>query len=48
MLDYAGFRDIGWQVAVVPEPGEWAMLLAGLGLIAFSVRRREPGGATGT
>lgn len=43
VLDYAGFRDIGWQVSPVPEPGEWAMLLAGLGLIAFATRpRRAP------
>lgn len=27
--------------APVPEPGEWAMLLAGLGLIAFKVRARK-------
>lgn len=27
--------------APVPEPGEWAMLLAGLGLVAFKVRGRR-------
>ena len=27
--------------APIPEPGEWAMLLAGLGLIAFKVRGRR-------
>lgn len=48
VLDYAGFRDIGWQVAVVPEPAEWAMLLAGLGLVASLGRRRVRGEVAGT
>src|SRR3954469_3887773 len=29
------------QVTPVPEPGEWAMLLAGLALIGFIVRRNS-------
>lgn len=28
------------SVAVVPEPGEWALMLAGLGLVGFAARRR--------
>lgn len=27
-------------VAVVPEPGEWMLMLAGLGLVGFAARRR--------
>ena len=29
------------QVAVVPEPETYAMLLAGLGLVGFMARRRK-------
>ena len=29
------------QMAAVPEPDTWAMLLAGLGLVAAAVRRRH-------
>ena len=29
-----------YNVTAVPEPGEWAMLLAGLGLVAWRARRR--------
>lgn len=43
LLDYAGFADIGWQVTPVPEPGTWAMLLAGLGLLGLRARQRAPG-----
>jgi hypothetical protein len=46
-LDWAGLRDVGWQVASldafavpVPEPANYAMLLAGLGLLGLMVRRR--------
>ncbi len=39
-LDWNGLRDIGWQVAAVPEPETWAMLLAGLGLVGMMARRR--------
>ncbi len=39
-LDYAGFVDIGWQVSPVPEPQTYAMLLAGVALLAARHRRR--------
>ncbi len=32
-------------VAIVPEPATVAMLLAGLGVVGFAVRRRAPGGS---
>ncbi|KAA3650363.1 MAG: PEP-CTERM sorting domain-containing protein, partial [Proteobacteria bacterium] len=38
-LDWALLSDVGWQVAAVPEPETWAMLLAGLGLIGWRLRR---------
>lgn len=33
----------GLTAAPIPEPGTYAMLLAGLGLVGFAVRRRLPG-----
>lgn len=43
VLDYAAFKDIGWQVNVtaVPEPDSVALLIAGIGLIGFVSRRRK-------
>jgi len=39
-MDFAGLRDIGWQVSAVPEPS--TLLLAGVGgLGALSIRRRR-------
>lgn len=38
-LDWALLSDIGWQVAAVPEPETWAMMLAGLGLLGWRLRR---------
>lgn len=32
------------EVTPVPEPQTWAMLLAGLGLVGWAMRRRNPGG----
>ncbi len=37
---YAGYREIDVSGSAVPEPDVWAMLLAGFGLIGFSLRRR--------
>lgn len=34
-------RDLGYTVTAVPEPETYAMLIAGLGLIACKVRRRR-------
>lgn len=40
-LDWNALRDVGWEVSAVPEPETWAMLLAGLGLVAAVTRHRE-------
>ena len=40
-LDFAALQDIGWQVTPVPEAQAWAMMLAGLGLLAALRRRRR-------
>ncbi len=40
-LDYAGFADIGWQVAVVPEPGTALLGLSGLAVVGGALRRRQ-------
>ena len=41
-LDWAALSDVGWQVAAaVPEPESWAMMLAGLGLVGLSLKRRR-------
>lgn len=36
-----GVDDVSLQVAAVPEPESWAMLLAGLGLLGAAARRRQ-------
>ena len=36
------FQGFAANVTVVPEPGEWALMLAGLGLIGFSIYRKNP------
>lgn len=33
--------ELHLEVSAVPEPGTWAMLLAGLGVVGFTVRRRQ-------
>jgi hypothetical protein len=47
-LDYAGMKDIGWQVTAgvspVPEPATMLLWSAGLGL--FGLRRRKASGKT--
>ena len=35
-----GFNSASFEVALVPEPQTWALLLAGLGFIGFMARRR--------
>jgi MYXO-CTERM domain-containing protein len=39
-LDWALLADVGWQVTAVPEAHSWAMMLAGLGLLGWRLRRR--------
>jgi hypothetical protein len=40
--DLAAMDAIGWDLTTpVPEPGTWAMLLAGLGLLGWTSRRRR-------
>ncbi|MFN3590644.1 MAG: CHRD domain-containing protein [Thermaurantiacus sp.] len=34
--------EIRGQIGVVPEPGTWAMLIAGFGLVGGALRRRRP------
>ena len=46
MIDFSAVESgatFGLSVTAVPEPGTYAMLLAGLGLIGTMVRRRRPG-----
>ncbi len=50
-LDWAGLADVGWQVTsfnaspmsvtAVPEPEQYAMLLAGLTMVGWTARRRK-------
>ncbi|MEZ5621790.1 MAG: PEPxxWA-CTERM sorting domain-containing protein [Burkholderiaceae bacterium] len=37
----APIDNVSFSTAPVPEPGSWAMLLAGLGLVGFVARRRQ-------
>lgn len=38
---FASASGTAYPVTAVPEPGEWAMLLAGLGLVAWRARRKR-------
>jgi hypothetical protein len=38
-----GAYGVSLEVAAVPEPEEWAMLLVGSGLVGFQVRRKQKG-----
>lgn len=37
---FGGAYVVALQALPVPEPGEWAMILAGLGIVGFMARRR--------
>jgi len=38
---YADQRITSFQMPAIPEPGEWALMLAGLGAVAVAARRRN-------
>lgn len=38
--DFA-MAQLRYQIAVVPEPATWAMLIAGFGMVGFAARRRR-------
>jgi hypothetical protein len=41
--ELAGERTLGGEIAAVPEPSTYAMMLTGIGLIGFQLRRRNHG-----
>lgn len=41
VLDYAAFKDIGWEVSAVPEPDTYTLILIGLGLLGIQAYRRR-------
>lgn len=40
-LDFAALKDLGWQVSPVPEADTWAMMLVGIGLVGYRLRRKQ-------
>jgi len=38
---YPAFNQAAWSVSAVPEAGEWAMMLLGLPLVGWVVRRKQ-------
>jgi hypothetical protein len=45
--DFKGYQEYAWavrdgDVAAVPEPETYALMLAGLGLVGFMARRKKP------
>lgn len=40
-LDFAALQDLGWQVSPVPEADTWAMMLVGIGLVGYRLRRKQ-------
>ncbi len=43
--EYLSFDNVTYNVAAVPEPATWAMMLGGFGLAGASMRRRSTGRA---
>jgi hypothetical protein len=49
-FDFTGSASgsVAWEIvtrSVIPEPGTWAMLIAGFGLVGAAARRRKPAAA---
>jgi hypothetical protein len=44
---HSGAAHVFLLTPAVPEPGTWAMLLTGLGMLGFGARRRCGAGAAG-